>query len=453
MNAAPAPAAAARVAVVTGAASGIGAAVAAELSSRGWRVGGLDLVACPRCDTSVVVDVTEPGAVSEAVATIAGELGPVSAAVSVAGHYAMAPVSEITADQWTRMLRVHLGGLLHLTRAVLPGMIAQGSGRIINVSSELGLIGFPAEVLPHIFDLFTLDTNVPLDESGLGIGLALLLADVGVAQDVQALGIGRHHAVLDAVVDHLHEVTGTVRPAMQEALLGRARVAAAPARALDAAGAGREGLEDRRQVRDDRWLAADHQAVAAVLAGDAAAGADVDVVLVVLGKLVGPADIVAVVGVAAIDDDVAGLEERREPRQLVVDDGGGHHHPDGARRGHLRDQVGERRGSRRAVLLRSRHGSTVHVVDHAFVALLQEAAHHACPHPPQPDHSQLHRRSPSFQFARGGGCRDGGSRQASTTTACVRPSSRNSTDPSAERRPSTVTPASAAEAARRQEIR
>ena len=141
MNAAPAPAAAARVAVVTGAASGIGAAVAAELSSRGWRVGGLDLVACPRCDTSVVVDVTEPGAVSEAVATIAGELGPVSAAVSVAGHYAMAPVSEITADQWTRMLRVHLGGLRNISRAVLPGMLSRRAGSIVAITSELAIGG------------------------------------------------------------------------------------------------------------------------------------------------------------------------------------------------------------------------------------------------------------------------------------------------------------------------
>ena len=61
---------------------------------------------------------------------------------------------------------------------------------------------------------------------GLGIDGVLALADVGVAQDVQAFGIRRHDAVLDAVVDHLDEVAGTVRPAVQETLLGARRRAA-----------------------------------------------------------------------------------------------------------------------------------------------------------------------------------------------------------------------------------
>ena len=84
------------VAVVTGSASGIGAAVASTLASMGWRVGGLDLAASPRCDTSVVVDVTDPAAVAAAVEAVSGELGPIDAAVSVAGHYAMAPIGAVT---------------------------------------------------------------------------------------------------------------------------------------------------------------------------------------------------------------------------------------------------------------------------------------------------------------------------------------------------------------------
>ncbi len=130
-----------RVAVVTGAASGIGAATAAELASRGWRVGGLDLVESPGCATSAVVDVTDAAAVGEAVAAMARELGPVEAAVSVAGHYAMAPVGDITRDQWTRMLRVHLGGLRNLGRAVLPGMLERRAGSIVAITSELAIGG------------------------------------------------------------------------------------------------------------------------------------------------------------------------------------------------------------------------------------------------------------------------------------------------------------------------
>lgn len=131
---------AARVAVVSGAASGIGAAVAAELSDRGWRVAGLDLVPSG-WDLGLVVDMAEPEDVARAVRQAEDDLGPVSAVVSAAGHYAMVPVEEITVDAWRRMLRVHLGGLLHLSRAVLPGMTRRGSGAIVAVTSELAIGG------------------------------------------------------------------------------------------------------------------------------------------------------------------------------------------------------------------------------------------------------------------------------------------------------------------------
>ncbi len=129
------------VAVVTGSASGIGAAVAAELAARGWRVGGLDLAASPLCDLSAVVDVTDAAAVAAAVARVGAALGPVAAAVSVAGHYEMAPVGEITVEQWTRMLRVHLGGLRTLSKCVLPGMLERGAGAIVAITSELAVGG------------------------------------------------------------------------------------------------------------------------------------------------------------------------------------------------------------------------------------------------------------------------------------------------------------------------
>ena len=73
--------------------------------------------------------------------------------------------------------------------------------------------------------------------------------------------------------------------------------------------AGRDGLEQRVEVRDDLVLAADHQAVAALEAEHAAAGADVDVVDALLAQLGRPVDVLAVVGVAAVDDDVARLHQ------------------------------------------------------------------------------------------------------------------------------------------------
>ncbi len=130
-----------RTAVVTGAASGIGAATAAELTRRGWSVAGLDLQSAPGCIAAYQVDMTDGVAVAAAVDAATATLGPIEAVVSVAGYYEMLPVCDITVDQWTRMLRVHLGGLVNLTRAVLPGMLERGSGVIVACSSELAVGG------------------------------------------------------------------------------------------------------------------------------------------------------------------------------------------------------------------------------------------------------------------------------------------------------------------------
>lgn len=131
----------ARVAVVTGAASGIGAATAHELMSRGWAVAGLDLQPARACSLSIELDMTDPDAVTAAVETVRAELGHVGAAVSAAGHYEITSVSHISDAQWNRMLRVHLGGVVNLSRAVLPAMRARRDGSIVAVASELGVGG------------------------------------------------------------------------------------------------------------------------------------------------------------------------------------------------------------------------------------------------------------------------------------------------------------------------
>lgn len=130
-----------RVALVSGAASGIGRAIAAELTARGWSVVGLDLAPAPDCAASFEVDVTDGEAVAQAVSRARDSFGPISAAVSAAGHYAMRPVSDISRDEWHRMLRVHLGGLVAISRAVLPEMIDQGEGALVAITSELALGG------------------------------------------------------------------------------------------------------------------------------------------------------------------------------------------------------------------------------------------------------------------------------------------------------------------------
>lgn len=136
----PVSTATARVALVTGAASGIGAAVSRALRSGGWRVAGLDLGE-PDADLSVTGDVTDPEAVTWAVSQARDRLGPVDALVSAAGYYEMLPVEAISAAQWQKMLRLHLGGLANTTRAVLPGMLSRGAGHIVAISSELAVGG------------------------------------------------------------------------------------------------------------------------------------------------------------------------------------------------------------------------------------------------------------------------------------------------------------------------
>lgn len=128
------------VALVTGAASGIGAALSRRLSDQGWNVAGIDLNPSAT-DLSLQVDVTDLAAMREAADRVAAELGPVSALVTAAGVYEMAPVADIDDERWRRMLALHLGGVANALWAVLPGMLATGSGVVVTISSELGIAG------------------------------------------------------------------------------------------------------------------------------------------------------------------------------------------------------------------------------------------------------------------------------------------------------------------------
>lgn len=129
-----------QIALVTGAASGIGAAVARQLRSSGHTVVGFDL-ADSDTDFVCVGDVSDAHVVTDAVNRATSALGPIDTVVSVAGYYEMIPFSQLSEAQWTRMLRVHLGGLTNVVRAALPSMLERGHGSIVAVSSELAIGG------------------------------------------------------------------------------------------------------------------------------------------------------------------------------------------------------------------------------------------------------------------------------------------------------------------------
>jgi 2-hydroxycyclohexanecarboxyl-CoA dehydrogenase len=129
-----------RVALVTGAASGIGAAIADRLAARGWRVAGLDLRPS-RGELSLEADVTDRDAVRRAAERTRQELGRIGLLVTCAGAYEMLPVGEITPERWQGMLRLHLGGAANACWAVLPEMLDAGEGAIVMISSELAIAG------------------------------------------------------------------------------------------------------------------------------------------------------------------------------------------------------------------------------------------------------------------------------------------------------------------------
>jgi NAD(P)-dependent dehydrogenase (short-subunit alcohol dehydrogenase family) len=124
------------VALVTGASSGIGAAVATALD--GYDVVALDL----NEPAPFGVDVSDAVAVTDAIRRVPG---PIDVVVSAAGHYESIPIADITREQLHRMLRVHLGGLRNVVREVLPSMIERRTGAIVAVTSELAVGGGDAD--------------------------------------------------------------------------------------------------------------------------------------------------------------------------------------------------------------------------------------------------------------------------------------------------------------------
>ena len=136
----------ATTAVVTGAASGLGRAVAAALTGRGARVAGLDLRPSEDVALSLEVDVTDAGAVAAALERVEFQLGAVDVLVTAAGIYEMLPVEQVDDGRWERMLGVNLGGTVNACSAVLPGMVARGRGTVVTVSSDLGLGGSQGDV-------------------------------------------------------------------------------------------------------------------------------------------------------------------------------------------------------------------------------------------------------------------------------------------------------------------
>ena len=220
-----------------------------------------------------------------------------------------------------------------------------------------------------------------------GPGREFGLADVSIAQDVQAFGISGHQAVFDTVVNHLHKVAGAMRATVQKAFFSGAG-------ASRAAGCGRgrrstwgQRREDWPQLLELRRLAADHQAVTTVETGHAAAGADIEMMDAQRLQFGCASNVVAIVRIAAIYDGVTGLQQRCQVGQQRVDPTGRHHQPDHPRPAQVRNHLLQGCGACGTCLQQTLDGSLLPVVDHTGMASDQEAPNHAVAHAAQPDHA------------------------------------------------------------------
>ncbi len=132
----------ASVAVVSGAASGIGAAVAQALSSD-FQVVGLDLRDGPGDWPMLRVDVTDRTAVEEAAGLIEDQYGAVRALVNNAGALTMNRFLDLTDEDWRRVFDVNVYGVYLLSQVFARGMAERGGGRIVNVASVAGKVPLP----------------------------------------------------------------------------------------------------------------------------------------------------------------------------------------------------------------------------------------------------------------------------------------------------------------------
>jgi 2-dehydro-3-deoxy-L-rhamnonate dehydrogenase (NAD+) len=134
-----------RVALVTGASSGIGAATAERLLREGAKVASLDLrTEAPEGVVALTADVRRSEEVDAAVAEIARALGPVDVLICSAGVPGVSlRTVDVTDEEWRRVLAINADGVFFCNRAVIPAMVSRGYGRIVNVASIAGKEGNP----------------------------------------------------------------------------------------------------------------------------------------------------------------------------------------------------------------------------------------------------------------------------------------------------------------------
>ncbi len=246
-----------RVAVVTGGARGIGAAICERYAAEGARVVVADMRegeaealarSIGRAALAVALDVTDQASIDAMVARVVREAGRIDVLVNNAGVFDLAPLEEITHESYRRVFAVNVEGLLFTLQAVARQMVAQGKGgKIINFASQAGRRGEALvavycaskaavisltqstglalakhrinvnAIAPGVIDtpmwdqvdaLFAKYENLPVGEKKRQVGRAVPYGRMGTPQDMTGMAVFLASADADYIVAQTYNVDG-----------------------------------------------------------------------------------------------------------------------------------------------------------------------------------------------------------------------------------------------------
>jgi 3-oxoacyl-[acyl-carrier protein] reductase len=192
-----------RVALVTGGASGIGAAAVERLRSEGAAVASLDLrPATVDGVLTVSGDVSSSADVERAVAEARRELGPIDVLVCSAGVPGQSlRTTDVTDEEWRRVFAINADGVFFCNRAVLPGMVERGYGRIVNVASIAGKEGNPMAAAYSASKAAVIALTKAIGKDVAGTGVLVNCVAPAVVETPILAGITQEH--IDYMVERI----------------------------------------------------------------------------------------------------------------------------------------------------------------------------------------------------------------------------------------------------------
>jgi 3-hydroxybutyrate dehydrogenase len=206
-----------RVALVTGAASGIGAAIVQRLDRDGWDVLSVDI----RGEVGCVADLTTRAGNAEAVATAVERFGRLDAVVPNAGFQHVAPVAEFPEERWDAIIALLLTSPFLLARYAWPQLVAAGDGRFAAIASVHGLVASPfkSAYVSAKHGLLGLVKTLALEGASAGITATAVcpgyvrtpLVEAQIADQARAHGMPAER-VLEDVILAPHAVKRLIEP-------------------------------------------------------------------------------------------------------------------------------------------------------------------------------------------------------------------------------------------------